>query len=270
MNDRAVSVEKKPSSPRSLARLLAPIVVASGCGTTVLSRAMTEPGAVQLPSGAVMRSIRAGEGATPRASERVQVAWEGRLVDGSVFTSSREAGAPLELTISQASRCWREALVRMHLGDKVHLTCVSEHARGGEVGPQAPEDTTVTFDLELLAVGSAAGEMPLPAGMVMKQVRAGAGDRPSPSDRVKVHYEGRLEDGTVFDSSRKRGTPATFPLSNVIPCWRMALQRMRVGEKTLLTCPPDLAYGSTGSPPSIPPDATLTFDVELLGVERGE
>jgi FKBP-type peptidyl-prolyl cis-trans isomerase FkpA len=94
----------------------------------------------------------------------------------------------------------------------------------------------------------------------------GAGTQPTAADVVRVHYEGRLADGTVFDSSIARNEPAEFPLSGVIPCWTQGVAQMKVGGKATLVCPPELAYGAAGAPPTIPPNATLTFDVELLDV----
>ena len=90
---------------------------------------------------------------------------------------------------------------------------------------------------------------------------------PTAADVVKVHYAGRLADGTEFDSSIARGEPATFPLSGVIACWTQGVAQMKVGGKATLVCPPDLAYGARGIPGVIPADATLTFEVELLGIE---
>jgi FKBP-type peptidyl-prolyl cis-trans isomerase FkpA/FKBP-type peptidyl-prolyl cis-trans isomerase FklB len=81
-----------------------------------------------------------------------------------------------------------------------------------------------------------------------------------------VHYEGKLIDGTVFDSSIKRGQPATFNLGSVIPCWTEALQLMKVGGKSRIVCPAILAYGERGAPPVINPGATLVFEVELLNI----
>jgi FKBP-type peptidyl-prolyl cis-trans isomerase FkpA len=83
---------------------------------------------------------------------------------------------------------------------------------------------------------------------------------------VSVHYEGKLIDGTVFDSSLKRGQPAEFGLNGVIPCWTEGLQKMKVGEKAKLVCPAGIAYGERGNG-QIPAGATLTFEVELLGIK---
>jgi FKBP-type peptidyl-prolyl cis-trans isomerase FkpA len=106
----------------------------------------------------------------------------------------------------------------------------------------------------------------LPSGLLYKETQAGTGKQPAATDRVKVHYNGTLTDGTVFDSSVQRGQPATFPLNGVIKCWTEGVAKMKVGGKARLTCPPDIAYGDRGAPPLIKPGATLVFDVELLEV----
>ena len=104
------------------------------------------------------------------------------------------------------------------------------------------------------------------SGMVIKHTKEGTGPQPAATDQVKVHYEGRLIDGKVFDSSKARGEPATFPLSGVIPCWTEGVAAMKVGGSAQLVCPSELAYGPNGHPPAIPPNSTLVFEVELLGV----
>lgn len=96
----------------------------------------------------------------------------------------------------------------------------------------------------------------------------GTGASPTATDTVKVHYRGRLTDGREFDSSYKRGEPASFALSRVIACWTEALQTMKVGGKAKLICPSNLSYGPRGNPGSIPPNATLVFEVELLDIVK--
>lgn len=111
------------------------------------------------------------------------------------------------------------------------------------------------------------GAQRTPSGLVYRELAPGSGDQPSATDRVRVHYHGTLIDGTVFDSSRERGEPATFPLNGVIKCWTEGVGMMKVGGKSKLVCPADLAYGDRGMPPRIRPGATLVFEVELLGIE---
>jgi len=105
------------------------------------------------------------------------------------------------------------------------------------------------------------------SGLQYKTLVAGSGAKPTPSNRVKVHYKGTLIDGTVFDSSYDRGEPIVFPVTGVISGWVEGLQLMQVGSKFELTIPSELAYGESGSGPVIGPDATLVFEVELLGIE---
>jgi FKBP-type peptidyl-prolyl cis-trans isomerase FkpA len=104
-------------------------------------------------------------------------------------------------------------------------------------------------------------------GLVYRALKEGNGASPKASDTVKVHYRGSLPDGKEFDSSYKRGEPIEFPLSRVIPCWTEGVQRMKVGGKAKLTCPPQIAYGANGAGGVIPPNATLLFEVELLGIK---
>jgi FKBP-type peptidyl-prolyl cis-trans isomerase FkpA len=111
------------------------------------------------------------------------------------------------------------------------------------------------------------GAKVMPSGLIFRTIKAGKGDKPSASSTVKVHYEGKLTDGTVFDSSRKRNEPATFPLGGVIKCWTEGVAMMQVGETAQLVCPSDIAYGDRGHPPTIPAGATLSFEVELLSIE---
>jgi len=107
-----------------------------------------------------------------------------------------------------------------------------------------------------------------PSGIVIRTITPGTGPSPTAEDVVKVHYEGKLVDGTVFDSSIKRGQPIEFPLKGVVPCWTEALQTMKKGGKAQIVCPSSLAYGDRGSPPVIPPGATLSFEVELIDFHK--
>ncbi|MEE9282269.1 MAG: FKBP-type peptidyl-prolyl cis-trans isomerase [Myxococcota bacterium] len=107
-----------------------------------------------------------------------------------------------------------------------------------------------------------------PSGLIYTEIEGGTGPNPQASDRVTVSYHGTRTDGTVFDSSRDRGQHATFALDGVIPCWTEGLQLMKVGGKSELVCPPDLAYGDTGVQGSIRPGSVLSFEVELLEIPQ--
>lgn len=114
------------------------------------------------------------------------------------------------------------------------------------------------------------GVVTLPSGLQYKILTAGTGPKPSATDSVVCNYRGTLIDGTEFDSSYKRGQPATFPVSGVIKGWTEALQLMPVGSKWQLFVPPQLAYGERGAGADIGPDATLIFEVELLSIEAAK
>jgi len=117
---------------------------------------------------------------------------------------------------------------------------------------------------------AAPGAQKTPSGLIYFETQAGTGNQPTPTDTVKVHYRGTLVNGTEFDSSYKRGTPAEFPLSGVIKCWTEGVAKMKVGGKAKLVCPSDIAYGERGAGSTIPPNSVLNFEVELLSIGGGK
>ena len=106
------------------------------------------------------------------------------------------------------------------------------------------------------------------SGLIIMTLKPGTGASPKATDKVKVHYHGTLADGTVFDSSVQRGEPIVLPLNSVIKCWTEGVQLMKVGGKSKLVCPSDIASGDQGRPPVIKPGATLVFEVELLEIAK--
>jgi FKBP-type peptidyl-prolyl cis-trans isomerase FkpA len=127
------------------------------------------------------------------------------------------------------------------------------------VNAQAPNPITA-------AAAQEAGAVVTASGLVYRSLREGTGASPQATDRVKVHYRGTLPDGKEFDSSYQRNEAIEFRLNGVIKCWTEGVQKMKVGGKSKLTCPPAIAYGERGAGGVIPPNATLIFEVELLGI----
>ena len=121
-------------------------------------------------------------------------------------------------------------------------------------------------DAATKAAAAEAGAVVTASGLVYRSLTEGKGASPAATDTVKVHYRGTFPDGREFDSSYKTGAPAEFPLNRVIKCWTEGVQKMKVGGKAKLTCPAAIAYGERGAGGTIPPNATLQFEVELLGI----
>ena len=116
--------------------------------------------------------------------------------------------------------------------------------------------------------GKKEGVTSLPSGLQYTVTKEGKGEKPVATDKVKVHYTGKLLSGKVFDSSVERGEPVTFPLNGVIPGWTEGIQLLAPGAKATLFIPPNLAYGEQGRPPVIPPNSALIFDVELIEIVK--
>lgn len=146
---------------------------------------------------------------------------------------------------------------------------------GPKIQPLAESRASAGADKEKAAgaafvakAAAEAGAKKTDSGAIVKAIKEGTGATPTAASTVKVHYHGTLTDGTVFDSSVRRGEPATFPLSGVIKCWTEGVQQIKVGGKSRLVCPSNVAYGDRGSPPTIKPGATLVFEVELLEIVK--
>lgn len=131
---------------------------------------------------------------------------------------------------------------------------------------QIADENKITGEKFLAENKDKEGVKSLPSGLQYKVLTEGVGKTPKPGDKVVAHYEGRLVSGKVFDSSIKRGSPATFPVTGVIKGWQEALQLMKEGAKWQVYIPPQLAYGKKGFGASIGPNATLIFDIELIKI----
>lgn len=229
-------------------------------------------------SGLKYEVLTEGDGASPTAEDSVTVHYEGTLMDGTKFDSSYDRGETITFPLNGVIKGWTEGLQLMKEGAKYKFTIPSELAYGEQGSGSIPPNSDLIFIVELFKVEVDEGKEFLKlnkdktgikvtdSGLQYKVLLEGTGKSPSATDRVTVHYEGTLIDGTKFDSSYDRGKPIDFGLNQVIRGWTEGVQLMKEGAKYKFFIPSDLAYGQQGSPGAIPPNAALIFTVELIRV----
>ncbi len=214
--------------------------------------------------------------ATPAAAESKAPAGKAAAAKGPALQSAEEKtlyalGAILGQKITAFQLSADElAIVQRGLLDQVHGATLAVDME--KFGPKVNDLAMTRLETLGKAFREKAAKEPGAAvtasGLVFRTLTPATGAQPKATDTVKVDYEGKLIDGTVFDSSIKRGQPISFPLSQVIPCWTEGVQKMHIGEKAQLVCPAKIAYGDHGAPEGgIPPNATLVFEVHLLGID---
>jgi peptidylprolyl isomerase len=228
------------------------------------------------------------DGFSPKATDLVDVHYVGTLIDGVEFDSSRARGAAARFPLNQVIPGWTEGVQLMSEGDRYRFFVPPELGYGEQGTPGGPigPNEALIFDVELLKVSSPernlaaaqkflaenaakTGVKTTKSGLQYQSLAEGPAGKKSPKEvnKVRVHYEGKLLDGTVFDSSYDRGEPIEFPLAGVIPGWTEGLQLMSEGDKYRLFIPPALGYGEAGTQGGpIGPNEALIFDVELLAV----
>ncbi|GJM22951.1 MAG: hypothetical protein DHS20C15_28660 [Planctomycetota bacterium] len=232
--------------------------------------------------------VREGSGGQPTRADTVTAHYTGWLLNGKPFDSSRARGEAMDFPLNRVIPAWTEGVSEMKVGERRILIAPPNLAYGprGASGV-IPPNSTLIFDVELLAFEKAKDYSDMNAGkalLVEKGVAissgqttasglfyvdevVGDGQLPLRTDRVTTHYAGFLTDGTQFDSSIERGTPATFPVSGVIAGWTEALLSMPVGTTRWVVIPWNLAYGAAGRAPMIPPKAALVFEMRLLEIK---
>jgi peptidylprolyl isomerase len=234
-------------------------------------------------SGLQYVEIEKGQGLAPQAGDLVAVHYRGQLQDGTEFDSSYQRGEPIRFALGQGRVIpgWEEGIALMNQGGKARLIIPPELAYGAQgAGEVIPPNATLIFEVELVSVepGSPAAPTQVePAdytetetGLRYYDLQVGDGATAEAGKTVTVHYTGWLENGQKFDSSIDRGEPFSLALGagQVIPGWEEGVAGMRVGGRRQLVIPPELAYGQTGAGGGvIPPNATLTFEIELLDVQ---
>ncbi len=247
-------------------------------------------------SGLQYEILSKGDGEKPTADGFVTIHYRGKFIDGTEFDSSHARGEPATFPVGRVIPGFTEALLLMQEGDTFEVTIPSELAYGENgAGNVIPGNSTLIFELELLETltekeleelekrrveaAQAEGREFLEqnkkndgikvteSGLQYRVIEEGEGARPTAESQVTVNYSGKLINGDEFDSSYRRGQPASFPLNDVIRGWTEGLQLMKEGSKYEFFLPYELGYGERGSGGGIPPFATLIFTVDLISVD---
>lgn len=242
----------------------------------------TEGTTVKTASGLAYTELKAGEGPAPQAGDIVAVHYTGKLTDGKKFDSSLDRGKPISFPLGQGRviQGWDEGIALMKKGGKAILTIPPELGYGAQgAGGVIPPNATLVFEVELVDILPGAPAAPAKVneadyqttstGLKYYDFVVGDGASPQKGKQAIVHYTGWLADGKKFDSSLDRGEPFPFPIGvgQVIRGWDEGVMTMKVGGKRQLVIPPELGYGPSGAGGVIPPNATLIFEVELIGVQ---
>ncbi|MFN4972747.1 MAG: FKBP-type peptidyl-prolyl cis-trans isomerase [Bacteroidota bacterium] len=232
-------------------------------------------------SGLKYKIIQQGKGPKAEPGSKVSVHYTGTLTDGKKFDSSKDRNQPFsfKLGMGQVIKGWDEGIALLHVGDKAILTIPAELGYGAQGTGGIPPNSTLIFEVELLEVSQGVKPFDVKgkpiqttqSGLQYVVVNKATGGKKAQSGTVvSVHYTGYLADGKIFDSSVDRGEPIKLKLgaSQVIKGWEEGVALMSVGDKYRLIIPANLAYGDRGAGGVIPPNATITFDIELLDVKE--
>jgi peptidylprolyl isomerase len=220
--------------------------------------------------------VKEGAGEAVKPGAEVTIHYTGWLTSGKVFDSSRTAGDTVTFKLGDLIKGWQEGIPGMKPGGVRRLLIPAELGYGDRGSPpDIPGGATLVFEIELFEdrfrlpdLKSKEWKKLGATGIDVWDVTEGKGEEVKAGDTVTIHYTGWTKDGRVFDSSRKRGEPATFPLANLIRGWQEAVPGMKVGGTRRMVIPYQKAYGEAGRPPTIPAKADLIFEIEVKGTKR--
>lgn len=236
------------------------------------------------PSGLKYTFKQFGKGPLAKAGDNVSVHYVGKLADGKQFDSSRDRNQPLKFPLGtgRVIKGWDEGIALLHVGDKALFTIPPQLGYGDKaMGDVIPANSTLYFEVELMEIVVPVKPWTLTnhdtlttaSGLkyiIFKKATDANAPKAETGKMVSVHYTGFLLNGKIFDSSVERGDPISFPLGQgqVIKGWDEGIALMHVGDKMRLIIPSNLGYGEAGAGNgAIPANATLCFDVELMGVK---
>ena len=204
----------------------------------------------------------------PQVGSQVTAHYTGTLLDGTVFDSSVSRGNPFTFPLGRGKviKCWDEGFAQLSKGAKAILTCPPEYAYGDRGTKKIPANSTLKFEVELISFF-------LPLTYKVEKLNEGTGPLVPKGARVEMVYTGKFADsGVVFDTNV--GKQSTFKFDagrgHVIDCWEKAVLELRKGQKAVLYCPSETAYGSRGAGTAIPPNSDLIFEVEVIDFKGGQ
>lgn len=231
-------------------------------------------------SGVKYWDIKTGSGKRPPPQSIITAHYSGWLENGKLFHTTLKESEPERFAIDKVIAGLGEGIGTMQVGGKRRLEIPAELGYGADgLLPYVPPNSRLFFEVELFDVSAPLPKpkqtsvddikpVELPSGLKYWDIKVGDGISPDPVSFITAHYAGWLEDGTMFDNTFEMGRPMRIRLSKLVKGWIEGLEKMKVGGKRRLKIPPEVGFGEQGSPPHIPPNATLIYEVELLAVEN--
>ena len=248
--------------------------------TKVKTKKVKKPVTITTASGLQYTITTKSNGRTPKTGEKIEAHYVGKLLNDTIFDSSRKRGAPISfrLGVGRVIKGWDEAFLLLKQGEQATLKIPADLAYGSRDNGKIPANSVLLFDVELISISEGIKSFQT-RGKDSVITESGAkifivqtnpsGTLPAKNDQVKINYTGYFMDGKIFDTSYDRGEPMPFSVGkgNVIKGLDEAIQKVRMGEKARIIIPYMLAYGEKGYAGVIPEKADLIFDIDLVDIQ---